>query len=309
MHQPNTLSYAPEQSGFVVVPPNTNGMLPKFFRLTSIARFPARNGKGVWNEATVHYDTTTLNVGWPSATVDIRLTRGSIVTIQFDRRRMALPDRFSVKKIQLIDEPVAGLNLFELVPASWIDDRDLASRAARLWNRLDRPCAHLLNAVLWDGHRFCRYLSSPVSLAEDPVPVSTNFRYSVSLAEQALLLAGDLRDIDRNVLVVAALLRDAGKADGFRLLPDGGLDLTARGRWIGYQQTVLEWLALARRDVVIADESYFRLVHVLMVLANPAIVPISIEAAILNSAASFVDSPVRFRGMETEKTVMPFAPK
>jgi 3'-5' exoribonuclease len=309
MHQANTLSYATEQSGYVVVPPNTNGMLPKFFRLTSIARFPARNGKGVWNEATVHYDTATLNVGWPSATVDIRLTRGSIVTIQFDRRRMALPDRFSVKKIQLIDEPVAGLNLFELVPASWIDDRDLASRAARLWNRLDRPCAHLLNAVLWDGHRFCRYLSSPVSLAEDPVPVSTNFRYSVSLAEQALLLAGDLRDIDRNVLVVAALLRDAGKADGFRLLPDGGLDLTARGRWIGYQQTVLEWLALARRDVVIADESYFRLVHVLMVLANPAIVPISIEAAILNSAASFVDSPVRFRGMETEKTVMPFAPK
>ena len=232
MHQANTLSYATEQSGYVVVPPNTNGMLPKFFRLTSIARFPARNGKGVWNEATVHYDTATLNVGWPSATVDIRLTRGSIVTIQFDRRRMALPDRFSVKKIQLIDEPVAGLNLFELVPASWIDDRDLASRAARLWNRLDRPCAHLLNAVLWDGHRFCRYLSSPVSLAEDPVPVSTNFRYSVSLAEQALLLAGDLRDIDRNVLVVAALLRDAGKADGFRLLPDGGLDLTARGRWI-----------------------------------------------------------------------------
>ena len=309
MHQANTLSYATEQSGYVVVPPNTNGMLPKFFRLTSIARFPARNGKGVWNEATVHYDTATLNVGWPSATVDIRLTRGSIVTIQFDRRRMALPDRFSVKKIQLIDEPVAGLNLFELVPASWIDDRDLASRAARLWNRLDRPCAHLLNAVLWDGHRFCRYLSSPVSLAEDPVPVSTNFRYSVSLAEQALLLAGDLRDIDRNVLVVAALLRDAGKADGFRLLPDGGLDLTARGRWIGYQQTVLEWLALARRDVVIADESYFRLVHVLMVLANPAIVPISIEAAILNSAASFVDSPVRFRGMETGKKFMPFSQK
>ena len=108
MHQANTLSYATEQSGYVVVPPNTNGMLPKFFRLTSIARFPARNGKGVWNEATVHYDTATLNVGWPSATVDIRLTRGSIVTIQFDRRRMALPDRFSVKKIQLIDEPVAG---------------------------------------------------------------------------------------------------------------------------------------------------------------------------------------------------------
>jgi 3'-5' exoribonuclease len=309
MHQHNTLGYATEQSGFVVVPPDTNGMLPKFFRLTSIARFPARNGKGVWNEATVHYDTTTLTVGWPSATVDIRLTRGSIVTIHFDRRRYTQPDRFSVIKIERIDEPEAGLNLFELVPAFWIDDRDLASRAARLWNRLDRPCAHLLNAVLWDGQRFCRYLSGPMSIAEDPVAVSTNFRYSVSLAEQALLLADGLPDIKRNVLIVAALLRDAGKADGFRLLPDGGLDLTERGRWIGYQQTVLEWLALARKHIVMADESYFRLAHVLMALANPALAPVSVEVAILNAAASFVDSPVRFRGMEAGKTSMPFSQK
>ena len=53
-----------------------------------------------------------------------------------------------------------------------------------------------------------------------------------------------------------------------------------------------------------ADESYFRMAHVLMALANPAIAPISVEVAILNAAACFVDSPVRFRGMETGKTLM-----
>ena len=93
-----------QSAGFVIVPPETRGVLPKFFRLTSIARFPAKNGKGVWNEATVYYDTTSLKVGWPSATVDTRLTRGSIVTIQFDRRRLTLPDRFSVIKVERIDE-------------------------------------------------------------------------------------------------------------------------------------------------------------------------------------------------------------
>lgn len=98
--------HANDQSGFVIVPPETRGVLPKFFRLTSIARFPAKNGRGVWNEATVYYDTTSLKVGWPSATVDSRLTRGSIVTILFDRRWLPPPDRFSVIKVERVFQPV-----------------------------------------------------------------------------------------------------------------------------------------------------------------------------------------------------------
>ncbi len=305
MHQPKLSDHTTDRSGFVLVPSETHGLLPKFFRLTGIARFPATNGKGVWNEATVHYEKTTLNVGWPSATVDIRLTRGSIVTIHFDRRRYTQPDRFSVIKIERVDEPVAGLNLFERLPASWVIDPDLASRAARLWGQLDRPFAHLLNAVLWDGRRFFRYVTSPASIAEDPVPVGANFRRSVDLAEQAVLLADTLPNISRDILISAALLRDAGKADGFQRTPDGGLNLTERGRWIGYQQTVLEWLAVARGRAAIPDASYHRLVHVLMASANPAIAPISVEVAFLNAAASFVDSPVRFRGMTVGTSLVP----
>lgn len=302
-------SNANDQSGFVIVPPETRGVLPKFFRLTSIARFPAKNGKGVWNEATVYYDATSLKVGWPSATVDSRLTRGSIVTILFDRRRLALPDRFSVIKVERIDEPFAGLNLFKGIPQAWINDRELASRAARLWERLDRPFAHLLNAVLWDGLRFFRYITSPVSIASEPLPVGTNFRYAVSLAEQALLLADGLPDIDRNVLIVAGLLRDAGKGDGFKRMPDGGLNLTERGKWIGHQQTVLEWLAVARGRAIIPDESYYRLMHVLLALINPAVMPISVEVAFLKAAASFVESPVRFRSVAKDVSEAPYSLK
>ena len=286
-----------DQSGFVLVPPETRGVLPKFFRLTSIARFPVKKGKGVWNEATVYFDTTSLKVGWASATVDSCLTRGSIVTIQFDRGRTTLPDRLSVIKVERVDEPVAGLNLFKRIPQLWVNDRELASRAAQLWERLDQPFAHLLNAVLWDGLRFFRYITNPVSIVNEPITVRTNFRYAVSLAEQAIALADGLPNIDRNVLIVAALLRNAGKGEGFKRLPDGGLNLAERGKWPGHQQTVLEWLAVARGKGIIPDASYYRLVHVLLALAYPSMMPISAEVAFLKAAASFVESPVRFRSV------------
>ena len=137
------------------------------------------------------------------------------------------------------------------------------------------------------------------------MPIGTNFRRSIDLAEQAVLLADGLPGISRNVLIVVGLLCDAGKADGFQLTPDGGLNLTERGRWIGHQQTVLEWLAVARGRVAIPDASYHRLVHVLMALENPSIAPISVEVAFLNVAASFVDSPVRFRGMTVGTSLVP----
>ena len=51
---------------------------------------------------------------------------------------------------------------------------------------------------------------------------------------------------------VEGLLHEAGKADDFRLSADGsGLILSERGRWIGYRQTLLEWLAVARTEVIV----------------------------------------------------------
>jgi hypothetical protein len=68
-----------------------------------------------------------------------------------------------------------------------------------------------------------------------------------------------------------------------------------RGRWIGYQQTVLEWLAVARTQVIVPDTLYLHLVHVLLALHRPPETPQAIETAILNVARGFIDSPQRLR--------------
>ena len=47
----------------------------------------------------------------------------------------------------------ASLNLFATVLLSWVRDRALPKRAAKLWEALPLPYRHLLNAIFWDDNR------------------------------------------------------------------------------------------------------------------------------------------------------------
>ena len=266
------------------------------YRLTSLMRLPGKSGRGVYNEATLYHAGEALLIAWTSPTVDSRLRRGDIVTVREGRARALRPEVLPVLRITRVDQPVAAVNPFALVPPSWLDDRTIAQRATALWEQMERPLQHLLNAVLWDGARFYRYVTGPVSTADYPAPPGGNFRRAVALAEEALLLANGLPNVARGVLIAAALLHDAGKADDFRLAPDGcGLTLSERGRWIGYQNTILEWLAVARTKAIVPDAVYLLLIHVLVSLRRPPESPQAIETAILNVARGFVDSPERLR--------------
>jgi len=282
------------------------GALAPYYRLTSLMRLPSKNGAGVYNEATLYHAGDTLRIGWTSPTVDSRLRRGDIVTVRAGRGRARHPEVLPVLRIARVDQPVAAVNPFDLLPSSWLHDRTLAQRAKDLWEQMDRPLQHLLNAVLWDGARFYRYVTGPRSAADYPAPPGGNFRRSVALAEEALLLAEGLPNVARGVLVSAALLHEAGKADDFHLSPDGrGLTLSERGRWIGCEYTLLEWLAVARTKAIVPDALYLLLVHVLVAMRRPPESPQAIETAILSVARGFVDSPECLRQADR---LMPCAP-
>jgi 3'-5' exoribonuclease len=54
--------------------------------------------------------------------------------------------------------------------------------------------------------------------------------------------------VDQALAVLAALLRDAGKAEECRRRADGSWGMSDRGRLIGHRTTVIEWVvgAIAR---------------------------------------------------------------
>ena len=141
-------------------------------------------------------------------------------------------------------------------------------RAAVLWEQLSRPCQHLFNAVLWDGGRFYRYVTGPISSSDYSGMPGSNFRQAVAIAERALSLARGLSDISLSVVICAALLHTVGKADDYRCSADG-YTLSERGYWIGSQYTILEWLAVARAKVPVPESQYLALVHALIAEGRP----------------------------------------
>lgn len=259
--------------------------LPAYFRLINLVRLPAASGKGIRNEATVYHEDASLRVFWHSCTVDCRLKHGSVVALRgapnlAHSNESCLP----IARLELVEKPVAAINPFLTVPSSWVADRELVQQAAALWEGLGRPLQHLINAVFWDGGRFYRFLTGPASTADHNLRTGSNFRHCVEMTEQAVNLAKGLGNVSLPLVVASALLSDAGKADDFKLSPTGSYCLSERGAKVGYQHTILEWLAVARAKVIVPDELYLSLVHALVASRRSCSGDSSIEGMILSVA-------------------------
>lgn len=239
------------------------GVLPAYYRLISITRLPDSQGRGIVNWASLYHEHGERQVAWHSSQVDSRLKRGCYVAMSGLKRPVSPGEVCQIRRLDLLDKPLPLVNPFQTVPASWVRERSWVHRASALWQQLSRPFQHLVTAVFWDGARLERFLTGPAGLRHQPWP-NANLRHAVETAEQALSLAHGLSGVSRSVLIAAALLHDAGKADDYRLTADrGGYSYSERGQLVGYRHTVLEWLAVARgRDgVIVPDSPYLALIH------------------------------------------------
>ncbi len=262
------------------------GSSPVFYRVTSLMRLPGRDGRGVYNEATLYHDAEAIRVAWHSSAVDTRLRHGSLVAVRGlpcnPHRRQH--DPVPVVGLTLLDKPLAAPNLFHAVPDVWVGDRAAVEAAASLWEGMSRPFQHLLNAVLWDGGRFYRFVTGPASLSEPFHGAGGNFHQSVAAATQACLLVQNLPDVSTSVVIMAALLTFIGKADDY-CLKDHCYVLSERGYWVGGPTTILEWLAVARARVIVPEAQYLALVHALVAARGQAEDRRSVEATVLAVAA------------------------
>ncbi|HRQ56394.1 MAG TPA: HD domain-containing protein [Azoarcus taiwanensis] len=263
--------------------------LPRIFRIQSITRLPA-DGRLVMNRAVLFHERASLSVEWASRHVDVRLKAGCLVSVCWLGRPVSTNGAICIARLVRLDRPEPSINLFDTLPTSWVIERGLVKRAAALWEGLPRPFAHLFNAIFWDGQRLHRYLTGPSSLGGHHPERLGNLRHSIEVAERALDIAAREARVHRGVLVMAALLHDAGKADEYRLGASRH-ELTDRGRLIGHKMTVFEWIAVARAKhrVILPEAHYLGLIHALTSAkgAPPWLgirEPQSLEASILSAA-------------------------
>lgn len=263
--------------------------LPHCLRIQSIARLPF-DDRHTLNRATLYHERATLTVEWLTRHTDVRLKVGSLVSIRWLGRPVSSRGAVRISRLVLLERSEAAINLFETIPNCWVRDRSLVRRASVMWFALSRGLQHLFNAVMWDGDRFQRYLIGPSSMGGHHIQRNGNLSHSVEVAERAVALAASETLACPEVLIAAALLHDAGKADEYHM-HDGRLELTARGRLVGHRQTIVEWIAAARAQprVVVPESHYLALIHALTCARGaPQWLglrePQSIDAAILSTA-------------------------
>jgi 3'-5' exoribonuclease len=242
---------------------NVIARLPLIFRVQSISRLPL-DERYALNRASLFHEKASLMVEWASRRVDVRLGVGSLVSIRWLGRPESMSGAVRISRLVPLLRPEGSVDLFDTVPTAWVKERALVSRASSLWQRLPSYFQHLFNAIFWDARRLQRYLLGASSLKGHHNGRHGNFRHTLEVAEYALKMAKDNEHVCLEVLLMAALLHDAGKADEY-CLGAGGLELTARGKLIGHRHTIIEWIAaaIACADISIPESHYLGLIHAL----------------------------------------------
>lgn len=267
------------------------GAMPSVMRIESIERSLTENGL-IRNRAVLFHERCSITVDWLARQADTRLHRHGLAVIRHAQTARSSDGALRIDRLLPAERVLPQVNLFLTVPHGWVKDRELVARGAALWEELPRPLAHLFNAVFWKDQRFHRFAMGPSSLRHHHSDWNGNLRHSIDVAERARDIGRAVPLVNSALLIAAGLLHDAAKADEYRW--DRGLHafrLSDRGELIGHRDTLIEWLAVARRDgqVVIPEAQYLELLHTINATSGaPAWLglrePRCLEAEILSMA-------------------------
>ena len=264
--------------------------MPSLFRLVSIKYSPVAPRRFRCG-ATLFADGRDVRVAWECAQPDTRLNPGVLVSVRWLPRTHSIAGEICIGRLVLLEIPESGADLFKTVPQTWVSDGALLARAAALVGQLSPPLRHLFNAMFWQGRRFHRFLCGPASVAGHHSDMGGNFRHAVEVAELCDRLAETGERIAIDVLLLAALLHDAGKADEYDFDRRRQVFvMSERGALVGHRHTVIEWVAaaLATRRILLPEIKHLGLLHCLTAGVGADFLgirrPATLEAKILSLA-------------------------
>ncbi len=249
--------------------PASLGLLPRVFRLISIGR--ERDGERRTRcTATIFHEKAALRVCWVTGNPDAGLKPGALVSPRWFGASSYENGAIRISHLVLLERPDTWENLFLTIPHGWVKDRGLIARAAKLADALPRPYRHLLNALFWDGGRFRRFCTLQSSAYGHHSEVNGSLRHAVEVAERMRDHCKATGKGSAALCILAGLLHDAGKADEYRLSPDGGWVPTERGKLVWHKATIIEWVAEAnaRWNLNLPEKNYMALLHCLLSSAH-----------------------------------------
>ena len=243
--------------------PCTEGM-PPIFRVTSVNH--RQEERCVRYTAHLYHDKASLKVEWTRSQPDTRLRSFCLASIRWNQRTTSHDGAVQISRLVLMEHPEPEENLFRMVPPGWVKDRALIQQATAMLEDLPRPYRYLFNAIFWNGERFRRFCMGPSSMHAHHNYDSGNLIHSIELAQMMRVALHEPDPRKEALATMVGLLHDAGKADEYHLSPKEDWTLTDRGKLLGHQVTVVEWIAVAHAKYPVHNlprEHYEALLHCL----------------------------------------------
>jgi len=223
---------------------------------------------------------------------DSQLIPGALVKIRWPSRMISINGCLRVERLVVLQEPEASYQLFDTIPPRYAGGDEIMRRARVLAQRMNETHHLLLNQVFWNRARLGRFLKGPGSLGGHHSERHGNFRHAVEVAELVLGMQAEQPVAAPSLMITAALLHDAGKADEYEFdRRSGYASMSTRGTLIGHRATVLEWVAVAhdRMKPRLSQSLYEALIHALSAVNGApewtgCRIPMSREAFLINMA-------------------------
>lgn len=238
--------------------------LPWLYRILEIRNIQLSQGKFRFC-AVLFHDKATLSVSWISNHQDQRLDSGQLVTPRWPSKSICSDGQIMVNRLLPVSSP-SLTNLFETVPHEWLVDRALLAEAHAFIGLLPDYFVRLFNGIFLDHRRFYRFIIGPSSLNGHHHDKHGNLRHSIEVTKNALLNSQDRPTVSKAVLIMAALLHDAGKADEYKFNHQRHrFEISTRGALLGHKISIVEWIAaaIAQHQIQIPTHEYLSLMHAL----------------------------------------------
>ena len=228
----------------------------KLYRVAEIAN----------KEAVLFKSEHFIHVAWEKRSLTYSPIVGDIVNPIFDSISCFPNGVTEIERLVVCKEPPeTNLNLFDLVPIDWVEDRSLIKRASTILASLNNDHQKLFNSILWDHYRLKRFCTGPSSLSGHHSESNGNLRHSLEVAEEMQRLCQGRPSVNTSLGVLLALLHDIGKADEYTLTASGGCKMSERGILLGHKATAFEWVveAINRWNIALPQDHYLAILHVL----------------------------------------------
>lgn len=154
------------------------------------------------------------------------------------------------KHNQLITASNNAINIFTQIQTSWGVSSQLKNRAVTAFACLDIRYRQVFNEVFREKVRFKKFCTVPSSVNGHHDFNHGNLQHTVEVAEHAIDLVKKSPNVDANLVLLAAFLHDAAKAEEYYFFDKAeSWCMTRQGKLIGHKMVIVQWLSVALATV------------------------------------------------------------